>query len=70
MPLSQNQRRPNSAVLHWSNHIEQTPDMLKRKNNLNTFKHNLTEHYLTELKNSISRYLFVLNTIVWNIPSF
>ena len=26
-----------------------TPDLLKRTNNLNTFKHNLKEHYLKEL---------------------
>ena len=35
----------------WS----KTPDMLKRTNNLNTFKHNSKEHYLKELKNSNSR---------------
>ena len=35
----------------WS----KTPDTLKRTKNLNTFKHNLTEHYLKELKNSNSR---------------
>ena len=35
----------------WS----KTPDMLRRTNNLNTFKHNLKEHYLKELKNSNSR---------------
>ena len=34
----------------WS----KTPDMLKRTNNLNTFKHNLKEHYLKEHKNSNS----------------
>ena len=28
------------------------PDTLKRTKNLNTFKHNLKEHYLKELKNS------------------
>ena len=32
----------------WS----KTPDTLKRTKNLNTFKHNLKEHYLKELKNS------------------
>ena len=32
-----------------------TLHMLKRKNNLNTFKHNLKDHYLKELKNSNSR---------------
>ena len=32
----------------WS----KTPDMLKRTKNLDTFKHNLKEHYLKELKNS------------------
>ena len=31
------------------------PDTLKRTKNLNTFKHNLKEHYLKELKNSHSR---------------
>ena len=31
----------------WS----KTPDMLKRTKNLNTFKHNLMDHYLKELKN-------------------
>ena len=30
-------------------------DTLKRTENLNTFKHNLEEHYLKELKNSNSR---------------
>ena len=35
----------------WS----KTPDTLKRTKNLNTFKHNLKEHYLKELKNSNSR---------------
>ena len=35
----------------WS----KTPDMLKRTKNLNTFKHDLKEHYLKELKNSNSR---------------
>ena len=35
----------------WS----ETPDMLKQTNNLNTFKHNLKEHYLKELQNSNSR---------------
>ena len=34
----------------WS----KTPDTLKRTKNLNTFKHNLKEHYLKELKNSNS----------------
>ena len=34
----------------WS----KTPDMLKQTKNLNTFKHNLKEHYLKELKNSNS----------------
>ena len=34
----------------WS----KTPNMLKRTNDLNTFKHNLNEHYLKELKNSNS----------------
>ena len=34
----------------WS----KTPVMLKQTNNLNTFKHNLKEHYLKELKNSNS----------------
>ena len=29
-----------------------TPDMLRQTNNLNTFKRNLKEHYLKELKNS------------------
>ena len=28
-----------------------TPDLFKRANNLNTFKHNLKKHYLKELKN-------------------
>ena len=32
----------------WS----KTPDTLKRTKNLNTFKHNLKEHYLKKLKNS------------------
>ena len=32
-----------------------TPGTLKRTKNLNTFKHNLKEHYLKELKNSNSR---------------
>ena len=32
----------------WS----KTPDTLKRTKNLYTFKHNLKEHYLKELKNS------------------
>ena len=32
-----------------------TPDMLKRTNNLNKFKHNLKKHYLKELKNYNSR---------------
>ena len=32
-----------------------TPDTVKRIKNLNTFKHNLKEHYLKELKNSNSR---------------
>ena len=32
-----------------------TPDTLKQIKNLNTFKHNLKEHYLKELKNSNSR---------------
>ena len=32
----------------WS----KTPDILNQTNNLNTFKHNLKEHYLKELKNS------------------
>ena len=50
----------------WS----KTPDMLKRTNNLNTFKHNLKEHYLKELKNSNSPLLFLLKTIVLNILSF
>ena len=31
------------------------PDTLKRTKNLNTFKHNLKEHYLKELKNYYSR---------------
>ena len=53
-PLPQNQRRPNGAVLHWSNYLEKALDMLKRTNNLNTFKRNLKEHYLKELKNSNS----------------
>ena len=35
----------------WS----KTPDTLKRTKNLNTFKHNLKEYYLKELKNSNSR---------------
>ena len=35
----------------WS----KTCDMLKRTNNLNTFKHNLKDHYLKKLKNSNSR---------------
>ena len=35
----------------WS----KTPDTLKRTKNLNTFKHNLKEHYLKELKNFNSR---------------
>ena len=35
----------------WS----KTSDMLKRTNDPNTFKHNLKEHYLKELKNSNSR---------------
>ena len=35
----------------WS----KTPDTLKRTKNLHTFKHNLKEHYLKELKNSNSR---------------
>ena len=34
----------------WS----KTPDTLKRTKNLNTFKHNLKEHYLKELENSNS----------------
>ena len=32
-----------------------TPNTLKRTKNLNTFKHNLKEHYLKEHKNSIFR---------------
>ena len=51
MPLQQNQRKPNGAVLNWSNHMNKNPDMLKPTNNLNKFKHNLREHYLKELKN-------------------
>ena len=35
----------------WS----KTTDTLKRTKNLNTFKHNLKEHYLKELKNYNSR---------------
>ena len=42
---------PYIGLTIWS----KTPDMLKRTNNLNTFKHNLKEHYLKELKNSNSR---------------
>ena len=46
------------------------PDTLKRTKNLNTFKHNLKEHYLKELKNSNSRSLFILRAEVCNIPPF
>ena len=35
--------------------LNKIPDTLKRTKNLNTFKHNLKEHYLKELKNSNSR---------------
>ena len=45
-------------------------DILKRTNNLNTFKHNLKEHYVKEHKNSNSRQPFILKTLVCNIPSF
>ena len=31
--------------------MEQNPDWLKQTKNLNTFKQNLKEHYLKELKN-------------------
>ena len=41
----------------WS----KTPDMLKRTNNLNTFKNNLKEHYLKELKHSSSLALYLEN---------
>ena len=36
----------------WS----KTSDTLKRTKNLNTFKHNLKEHYIKELKNSTIDY--------------
>ena len=42
---------PYIGLTIWS----KTCDMLKQTNNLNTFKHNLKEHYLKELKNSNSR---------------
>ena len=45
-----------------------TPDTLKRTKNINTFKHDLKEHNLKELKNSNSRQLFILKTEVCNIP--
>ena len=47
-----------------------TPDTLKLTKNLNTFRHNLKEQYLKELKNSNSRYLFILRAEVCNIPPF
>ena len=46
-----------------------TPDTLERTKNLNTFKHNLKEHYLKELKNYNSCQLFILKATVCNIPS-
>ena len=49
----------------WS----KTADTLKRTKNLNTFKHNLKEHNLKELKNSNSPYLVILRAEVCNIPS-
>ena len=50
----------------WS----KTPDTLKRTKNLKTFKHDLKEHYLKELKNFNSRQLFILKTEVCNVPPF
>ena len=39
-----------------------TPDTLERTKNLNTFKHNLKEHYLKELRNSNFCQLSILKT--------
>ena len=47
MPLPPKQRRPDGAVLHP--YGAKPPDMLKRTNDLNTFKHNLKQHFLKEL---------------------
>ena len=56
MPLPQKQNADQMALSYigpviWS----KIPDMFKRTNNLKTFKYNLKEHYLKELKNSNSR---------------
>ena len=50
MLLPQNQRRSNGGVLHCCKTISstirsKTPDILKRRNKINTFKHNLKERY-------------------------
>ena len=50
----------------WS----KTPNTVKRTKNLNTFKHNLNDHYLKELKNSNFRFLFIFKTEICNISPF
>ena len=50
----------------WS----KTLDTLKPTKSLNTFKYNLKEKYLKELKNSNSRQLFIWKTEVCKIPPF
>ena len=67
-------RKTNAGkmVLYYFDPIicSKTRNMLKQTNNLKTFKDNLKEHYFRKLKNSSYRKLFILNTIVYNIPSF
>ena len=50
--------------------LRKTPDTLERTKNLNTFKHNLKEHYLKEIKNSNFRQFLILKTKVCNISPF
>ena len=62
MPLPQKQNAGQMALSYigpviWS----KIPDMFKRTNNLKTFKYNLKEHYLKELKNSKILALYLEN---------